>query len=83
MATKLIQAKHLDDDEVVAAIREDIAKFNFANAYSLNAHFPRVPHKVIRAKITALIRKGRIDGCGSGCDCSSPIFITEQGDSNA
>lgn len=80
MADKVWAAKDLDDDAFVAAIQQDIAEGITPTAYSVNARYPDVPHKVIRAKITALGRKGRVEGCGSGCDCGSPLFLPDARD---
>lgn len=66
---KDIQAKHVDENRVVGAIYriQAMTAAPWVHFCELQAVLPDVPPKVLRAKLSAMIKKRIIDGCTCGC----------------
>lgn len=71
---KTVQAKHLSDEAVLAAIRSASndgrwpgQKRRWVSRGDVEAAFPDVPWKVVLAKLRSLLKRNVIDGCGCGC----------------
>lgn len=66
--TKAIQAKHISDDQMLAVVR-DLYKPGYIGTvlWDIQAAFPDMPPKVVRAKLGQMVRKGVLDGCACGC----------------
>lgn len=59
---KLIQAKHLTDDQMVLAVTNLGEE---ATRVAICALFPNVPAKVTASKIRQMVLKGKLYGCSS------------------
>lgn len=80
---KSAQAKHIDDREVLAAIRDiGITRrrnvpCKWAFTWDIELAFPGVHPKVLAAKLKALVRRKLTDGCP--CGCRGDFELTEAG----
>lgn len=65
---KLLQAKHIPDGLVISLIRE-VSKPETCGAtiWDVADRLPSFPEKVVRAKLSSMIKRGVIDGCTCGC----------------
>jgi hypothetical protein len=63
-----MKAADVSDEAVIGAVRNRGQYPNLGLLrHELEAAFPDVPPKVLRAKVRKLIRRGVIDGCACGC----------------
>lgn len=78
---KTLQAKHVDEEKVLALIdRIQQEEGRWTLTFDLEAAFPDIPLKVLRAKMAALIKRKVINGCACGCrgDFERVAFVVEQ-----
>lgn len=77
-----MQAKDIPDDDLLELIKRlsnglPVAYLNrdayegfrspWANRYAIEAIWPSIPPKVIRAKLKSLVKRGLVSGCVCGC----------------
>lgn len=68
MASKLIQAKNITDEEIFGVVDKVRKEENiWTNRWQLEESLPQYPPKVILAKCASMIRRGILDGCTCGC----------------
>jgi hypothetical protein len=64
------QAKDLPDAAVLAAVDAltgEGSEYRTAHLWHVWEKFPKVPPKVVLAKLRALVRKRLVEGCDCGC----------------
>ena len=84
------QAKDIGDVDILRVINEldtewrvkipgdSIAnQFGGANTWDVEARFPAFPERVVRSKLTALVKRGLADGCP--CGCRGDFYVTLKG----
>lgn len=83
---KSFQAKHIEDRNLLRIIRllhkAERARHPYGDVsrWDIIELLRPVPWKVVQAKLTALERRGLIDGCASGCTCRGGFSVTEKGE---
>ena len=60
-------AKDIDEERLLAFIREINNTGRWAFTWDLHEEFPEYPPKVLRAKCRALISQKKLNGCACGC----------------
>jgi hypothetical protein len=77
---KSIQAKHISDkaglEAILACGGRSIGEW--ATLWDIHALFPIIPHKVVTAKMAALVRRGLAVGCVP-CGCRGDLWVTAAG----
>jgi hypothetical protein len=77
------QAKDITDDTMLAAVRATQGLNGvprWSSLFDIEAIFPDMPAKVVRAKLASLVRRRILDGCTCGCRGDFE-FVTDPGDS--
>ncbi len=71
---KTVQAKHIDDIDVLRFINKashekypDIPDGGWVFTWDVEEAFADMPPKVVLAKLSALVKRGFLDGCCCGC----------------
>lgn len=74
MTTGRLQAKHIPDEVMIEAIRDNYlddgrwGKVTIAMGWDIHAKsFPDWPYKVVLAKLRQLHKRGMVTGCPCGC----------------
>lgn len=82
-----MQAKDLSDYELISLIKDlsdNGLKTTWATRFDIERSWPKIPPKVIRAKLKSLIKRGLVDGCVCGCRGDFEVlvgWVGEKGDS--
>jgi hypothetical protein len=89
---KDIQAKHIDDVLMLQTIfglslglleREypdsgfDFGPECWVFTWDVEKHLPRIPYKVLMAKLSKLVNRGLLEGCA--CGCRGDFYLTPAG----
>lgn len=72
-----MKASDIKDHQMLQAVRRHATNIG-ASIWNIQADFPDFPHKVVRAKLHALLRRRLIVGCC--CGCRGDFGLTERGD---